>query len=175
MLITFDGTAAEENQFYLQYQNVLSQEKKNLPEEFLEKFKPKDYLIYQAKLKQRKINYLHKHQSKIDKRLLNWLENDVVYQFANNLFEYPNRELITHTPSKKYYRFLEEIKLNEETAILQPTYQRFLLEYTNHQLFKPQKWGRYASPDKQFRFVKRYFWKTSSIFTVFYFKNKLEI
>lgn len=156
-LIIFDGIAAADNQFYLQYQNVLNQEKKNIPPKLLEKFKPKDYLVYQTKLKQRKIGYLHKNKFKIDERLFNWLENDVSYQFANDLFEYPNRELITQTPPKKYYHFLKEVQLNNEEAILQPSYQRFLLGYTNHQLFKPQKWGRYATAEKQFNFVRRYF------------------
>jgi len=157
VFITFNGEAAADNQFYLQYQNVLKQEQKNVPEVLKEKFKPKKFLVYQTDLKERKINYLNQHQSTIDHRLINWLKNDVIYQYANNLIEYPDREYLSQSPAKKYYDFLKELKYNNEAALLQPSYQRFILGYVHYQLLKPQGWGRYLSPQKQYKFVRRYF------------------
>lgn len=167
-LIIFDEVGAEDNQFYSQYQVEFNQEKKNIPSKLLDKFKPKDYLVYQTKLRERKLNYLYKNQSKIDERLFNWLENDIHYEFANDLMEYPDLELITQKPPKKYYHFLKTIKLNNEEAILQASYQRFLLEYTKYQLFKPQKWGRFVDTNKQFDFVRRYFFGDALYYLQFF-------
>lgn len=174
--ITFKGAAGPDNQFYLQYQNLLNQEQQNLPAKLNKKFRPKDFLAYQTDLKAKKLNFLNEHPSNIDQRLIAWLENDAVYHFANNLLEYPNREYLSQTPSKKYYNFLKDMRYNNDGAILQPSYQRFILGYVHYQLLKPQGWGFYWSPQKQYQFIRRFFVRESLYYLQFFIlKTNMEL
>lgn len=166
--IVFKGETAKDNKAYLQYQNFLQQEKEKNSNNFSEKYQPKAYLQYQTILKNLREKYLAKLPSALDARLINWLNNDIQYQYANNLLTYPDRNFISRRPAKKYYRFLNKIKFNNESAILQVSYQQFLIAYTNYQLIKTQKWSSTNSFEEQLNLIRRYFFGNAYEFLHFF-------
>lgn len=168
IFINFYGTAAQDNQFYLNYRNDILAGIPKVPHKLLTKFSPKEYLTFQMDKKQLKLDYLNQSQNSIDLRLFNWLKNNVVYQFANNLLEYPNRLPQPRTPGKSYYDFLPAISLNNNSAILQTAYQRFIINFIDHKLHKPQKWGIHASAEEKLKFIRRYLVGETLYFYQFY-------
>ena len=155
--ITFAGTAGIDNQLYLQYQNFIKLKNKASDSAFFKHYQPTLYKKHQTALKIEQEIYLSKLTSKLDTRLAAWLENDIQYEYATNLLAYPDRNLISRRPSKKYYRFLDEMRYNNEKAILQVSYQKFLIGYTNYQMFKSKKWSGFGSLEEQLALVRRYF------------------
>ena len=155
--IEFEGPAALDNQFYLNYRQEILKNTREVPPKLLTRFNPKGYLALQKKFKQTRLDYLNQSQNSIDSRLSTWLENNIVYQFANNLFTYPNQVHEPRDPNKSYYSFSENIILNNKSAILQSAYQAFIINFTRYKLEKTQKWGINTSAEEQFKFIRRYF------------------
>lgn len=155
--IEFEGPAAVDNQFYLNYQHDVIKTTQEVPPKLLTKFNPKGYLVLQKKFKQKQLDYLNQSRNSIDARLWTWLKNNIEYQFANKLFAYPNQVHQMRNPSKSYYDFLENIVLNNKSASLQSAYQTFIISFISYKLGKPQKWGIQTTAEEQFKFIRRYF------------------
>ncbi len=155
--IEFEGLAALDNQFYLRYQQEILKTTREIPPKLLTKFKPKRYLALQKEFKQLQLDYLNQSQNSIDPRLQTWLKNNILYQFANNLFDYPRQMPQSRVPNKSYYSFLDNIILNNKSAKLQSAYQTFIISFIDFKLEKPQKWGIHSTIKEQFKFIRRYF------------------
>jgi len=170
--IEFEGLAALDNQFYLNYQEEILKTTRKVPPKLLTKFKPKRYLALQKEFKQIQLDYLNQSRHLIDPRLWTWLKNNIVYQFANNLFAYPNQMNKQPNLKKNYYSFSENIVLNNKSAILQSAYQTFIISFIQYKLEKPQKWGINSSAEEQFKFIERYFIDDALYICQFFLLNR---
>lgn len=170
--IEFEGAAAIDNQFYLNYQQEILKTTREVPPKLLTKFNPKGYLALQKEFKHRQLDYLNQSRNSIDLRLWTWLKNNIDYQFANKLLAYPNQVHQFRTPSKSYYDFLENIVLNNKSASLQTAYQTFIINFISFKLGKPQKWGIQTSAEEQFKFIRRYFINDALYICQFFLLNR---
>jgi len=170
--IEFEGLASIDNQFYLNYQQEILKTTREVPPKLLAKFNPKGYLALQNKYKQIQLDYLNQSRNSIDARLWTWLKNNIDYQFANKLFDYPNQVSQLRNPNKSYYDFLENIVLNNQSASLQSAYQTFIINFISFKLGKPQKWGIQTTAEEQLKFVRRYFINDALYICQFFLLNK---
>ena len=95
-------------------------------------------------------------------QLLQWLQNDIIYAYANELLTYPSafRDLHDGTkdrnPSAGYYSFLEGLQINNAEAILQDSYQQFLESFIGYKLEKPKGWMQRRGGELYYSSFSRY-------------------
>ncbi|MEO1514350.1 MAG: hypothetical protein AAFV95_05035 [Bacteroidota bacterium] len=154
---TFTGEAGPENLFYQQYQQFVVEETQKRMNLSMRKMKPRKFLKIMLEEKKAKEFFLYKEGRAMDKRLLEWLQIDIDYDYGCALLDFPSAKGMARNPSTKYYQFLEDLPLNKDGAILHQSYRDFLVKFMQYKLAKPNNWGLVTTVERQYKYVKRFF------------------
>ncbi|HHH49714.1 MAG TPA: hypothetical protein ENK52_01900 [Saprospiraceae bacterium] len=166
--VNYKGPGKADNTFFLEYQKFVSTKLENKKLASLKKSKAKEFVAFVQKRQKQKEqfikNYQENYQISFSKELENWINNDIIYESAELLLKYPqlyylaNQKLKRKELSKKYYHFLENIRINNDSAILQPSYLGFLEGYFFvYRIEKAKDRQLLYSFKNQIKYVERFF------------------
>ena len=173
--VQFKGPGKVDNTFYLAYQTFVNTKLENRSLTSLKNSKSKEFMAFVDRRKAGRSNfvqtYLTNNEVDLSPELQKWVDNDIIYESGELLLKYPqlyyiaNRRLKRKDLPKKYYTFLEEIPINNESAILQPTYLGFLEGYFfNYRIEKSKDWQTISSYKNQIKYVERFFFGSAKFY-----------
>jgi len=145
-VVNFKGRGSHDNQFYANYLNHLNKRLENKSLEQIEKTSSRAYKKFVLERAEQQRVFVKKHQKKLSPQLISWVNNDIEYRAAELLINYPillrqsNKFIKSIELPNFYYDFLKQVKLNNEAAMLQPSYQDFITSY----FYNYQAIGRYV-------------------------------
>ncbi|MEL6924230.1 MAG: thioredoxin family protein, partial [Bacteroidota bacterium] len=166
--VIFRGPGKADNTFYLEYFNFLIKELENKKLEEMKRIRAREFKQFVERREKAKFdfikNYLDQQQVTLSPALQIWIRNDINYNTAELLLKYPylfsvaNNGLRKKEMPKKYYKFLETVRINNDQAIHQPSYRSFLEGYFfNYRLETAKDWQYLTSPERQYEYVNRFF------------------
>ena len=166
--VRFRGPGKVDNTFYLEYFKFVATQLENKKLDELRKTRAKDFKTFVKSREDGKFEfikaYLERTDVELSKALQIWVRNDIKYQSADLLLKYPylfniaNNGMRSKELPKKYYKFLENIRINNDQAIHQPSYRSFLEGYFfNYRVESAKDWQYLTSYEKQFEYVEHFF------------------
>jgi len=166
--VRFRGPGKDDNTFYLEYFKFVATQLENKQINEIKKTRAKDFKTFVKSREEGKFEfikaYLEKTDVELSKPLQIWVRNDIKYQTADLLLKYPylfnmaNNGMRSKELPKKYYKFLENVRINNDQAIHQPSYRSFLEGYFfNYRIESAKDWQYLTSYNRQFEYVEHFF------------------
>ena len=141
--VTFSGVGAAHNTFLMDLQKTFEQKGENFDNRRVVKdLAPEEYVKYIADLKKKRYDFYNNHniKSTATPSFEAFHQIETEYKSALALLNYPilharqNGDAEATPVSDKYYDFLKDLSLENETAMLIPSYTSFLDGYVANRL-----------------------------------------